>query len=144
MMEVGMITGMFQATTLPVLEQVVNFSHARHNVLAGNIANLDTPGYQARDLSVEKFQARLRAQIETLRNGGAASETHAQAAGIFQQKRAGRFAADWGTMVRHDEVDVSLEQQIAQLSKNQMQHNLAVSIMASQFRLLQAAVAERA
>ena len=30
-----MIQGMFDSSTLPVLEQVVNFSQARHNVLAG-------------------------------------------------------------------------------------------------------------
>ena len=41
----------------PVLEQVVNFTEARHGVLAGNIANLDTPGYKTRDLSPELFQA---------------------------------------------------------------------------------------
>ena len=48
-----MYEGLFQSTTIPVLEQVVNFSQARHTVLAGNIANMDTPGYRARDLSVE-------------------------------------------------------------------------------------------
>jgi flagellar basal body rod protein FlgB len=36
-----------------------------------------------------------------------------------------------------------MEQQIAELSKNQMQHNLAVNLLASQFRLLQAAISER-
>ena len=41
----------------PVLEQVVNFAQARHGVLAGNIANLDTPGYRVRDLSPEKFES---------------------------------------------------------------------------------------
>ena len=32
------------------------FTEARHSVLAGNVANLDTPGYKTRDLSVETFQ----------------------------------------------------------------------------------------
>ena len=41
---------------MPVLEQVVNFTEARHGVLAGNIANLDTPGYKTRDLSPALFQ----------------------------------------------------------------------------------------
>ncbi len=59
-----MLSGLFQNTTIPVLEQVVNFSQARHNVLAGNIANVDTPGYKARDLSVEDFQSRLTAAIQ--------------------------------------------------------------------------------
>ena len=58
-----MTSGLFQATTIPVVEQAVNFSQARHNVLAGNVANIDTPGYRARDLSVEVFQQRLKEAI---------------------------------------------------------------------------------
>ena len=54
---IGKLGALFQSTTIPALEQVVNFTEARHNVLAGNIANVDTPGYKARDLSVEDFQA---------------------------------------------------------------------------------------
>ena len=48
-----MINKMFDSTTIPVLEQVINFSQARHAVLAGTIANMDTPGYRVRDLSPE-------------------------------------------------------------------------------------------
>ena len=48
-----MYQSIFGSTSIPVLEQTVHFTQARHNVLAGNIANLDTPGYQVRDLSVE-------------------------------------------------------------------------------------------
>ena len=59
-----MISSVIQGTTIPVLEQVVNFTQARHQVLAGNIANLDTPDYQVRDLSVETFQQRLQEAIE--------------------------------------------------------------------------------
>ena len=59
-----MFPELFQSTTIPILEQVANFSQSRHTVLAGNIANLDTPDYKVRDLSVPDFQARLRKAIE--------------------------------------------------------------------------------
>ena len=55
-----MLSSLFQSSSLPVLEQVVNFTEARHGVLAGNIANLDTPGYKTRDLSPALFQQRLQ------------------------------------------------------------------------------------
>ena len=54
-----------QTTRYPVLEQVINFAQSRHTVLAGNVANMDTPGYQVRDLSVNEFQSRLADLIET-------------------------------------------------------------------------------
>src|SRR5690349_14470935 len=62
--QTAMMSSMFDASTLPLLEQVVNFTEARHGVLAGNIANLDTPGYRTRDLSSEEFQGRLEKAIE--------------------------------------------------------------------------------
>ena len=66
------MTGLFQSTSIPVLLEVVKFTKARHAVLAGNIANIDTPGYQARDLSVEDFQRSWsrRSKIATSHRSG--------------------------------------------------------------------------
>ena len=66
-----MFEGIFQSTSIPIMEQVVGFTEARQNVLAGNIANLDTPGYKTRDLSVEDFQARLKRAISSQGGAGA-------------------------------------------------------------------------
>lgn len=146
-----MIPLLFQSSTLPVLEQVVGFTQARHGVLAGNIANLDTPGYLTRDLSPEKFQERLREALESRdriraqsassgendygrSQGGPASDPYRELAHVRDEVKS---------ILYHDESDVSLEQQIAEISKNQAQHNMAVSLMTHQFRLMQAAVSER-
>jgi flagellar basal-body rod protein FlgB len=59
-----MLSNMFEASPLGALEQVINFTQARHGVLAGNIANIDTPGYKTRDLSVDVFQTRLKEAIQ--------------------------------------------------------------------------------
>jgi flagellar basal-body rod protein FlgB len=37
-------------STVDTLESALTFHRERHNVLAGNVANLDTPGYRAIDL----------------------------------------------------------------------------------------------
>jgi flagellar basal-body rod protein FlgB len=47
------------------------------------------------------------------------------------------------SILRHDGDDVSMEQEINEIVKNQQQHNLAVNIMSAQFRLLRAAITER-
>src|SRR3954452_8922749 len=62
--EADVSASLFSASVIPVVEQAVKFGQARHNVLAGNIANIDTPGYRARDLSVEVFQPRLQEAIQ--------------------------------------------------------------------------------
>jgi flagellar basal-body rod protein FlgB len=147
----SMMPSMFDSSTLPVLEQVVNFSQARHNVLAGNIANLDTPGYRTRDISPDEFRNRLKEAVEESRRPSADSISSVHSATVGSDfdsepaKNPFRVVKDsLNSILRHDDGNVSMEQQIAELSKNQMQHNLAVNLLASQFRLLQAAISERA
>ncbi len=153
-----MFSSLFDGSTIPMLEQVVQFTEARHGVLAGNIANMDTPGYRTRDLSPELFQSRLQEALETKRKPPArqyalVSEAMAGTRTSFHRSNQSQKSVDYDGMEKvresmkdilfHDDSDVSLEQQIAQLSKNKAQHNLAISIMTSQFRLLRAAISER-
>jgi flagellar basal-body rod protein FlgB len=137
--ETGMSSGILQSSVIPVLEQAVNFGQARHNVLAGNIANVDTPGYRARDLSTVVFQDRLKEAIET-RN----SPTSAGTDPLADDGPELRMSDAFQTILRHDDGKVSLEQQVAELTKNQMQYNMALSVLTQQFRLLQAAISEKA
>jgi flagellar basal-body rod protein FlgB len=44
-------------STLATLERALDVRLARQNVLAGNIANADTPGYQPQDVDVEAAMA---------------------------------------------------------------------------------------
>jgi flagellar basal-body rod protein FlgB len=136
-----MLSGLFQKTTIPVLEQVVNFSQARHNVLAGNIANVDTPGYEARDLSVEDFRNRLTEAIK--QRGRPASGRSPGEPAMQGDLLLARVADNSKTILRHDKTKVGMEHQVTEMVKNQMQHNLALTVMTSQFRLLQAAISGR-
>src|SRR4249920_376161 len=124
-----MINKMFDSTTIPVLEQVMNFSQARHAVLAGNIANMDTPGYRTRDLSPEKFEARLKEAL-TERNRGSLSTSQSDmfspgSAALSQATPVSEVTESLQELLYHDDSTGSMEKQIAAISKNQMQHNLA-------------------
>lgn len=139
-----MISNLFRGGTIDVLAQVVTFTQKRHGVLAGNIANLDTPGYRSRDLSVEQFEANLREAIEArdsprrLPRRSLGEPTRAAPIRDFSAVGA---AADG--LLYHDESDVSLEETITEVSKNHGRHNLAISLMTAQFRLLESAISER-
>ncbi len=167
-----MLSTLFGTTTVPLLEQVVNFTEARHGVLAGNIANLDTPGYTTQDLSPELFQQKLREAIETSRtqpeapaafanntfgneslNGvglnGAGYGNYDMAASSPMSQVDRNFAAfdkvkdSFKSILRHDGVNVSMENQVNQMVKNQQEHNMAAGILSQQFRLLRVAISER-
>ncbi len=136
-----MYQGLFQSSSIPILQEVVNFSQARHTVLAGNIANLDTPGYRVRDLSVEDFQTRLKEAIESRRRpparrspGDPAPKESFSIASVSDEQK---------TILYHDDSNVGIEYQVTEMVKNQMQHNLALAIMNSQMQLLEVAISER-
>ena len=140
-----MFDGLFQETTIPLLQEVVNFSQSRHNVLAGNIANLDTPGYKARDLSQEDFQQRLQQAIETRHQ----PPNPVSPGELFSRKQStpgptiAGISDDPRTITFHDGSNVGLEYQVTEMVKNQAQHNMALTIMTNQFRMLQTAISGR-
>jgi len=131
---------MFDASGIPVLEQVVRFTQMRHGVLAGNIANIDTPGYRTADLSPERFQARLREAIQHRDRAEAPSSGNPVESSDDALSKVGDSLS---SILRHDEGDVSLEHQIAEMTKNQAQHNLAITLLRQQFQLLETAISER-
>lgn len=134
-----MMQGVINSTALAALEQSVLFTEARHGVLAGNIANFDTPGYRVRDLPPEVFQARLAEALDAEHAGGSPSSMASNV-----ELRIDDVAESMRGVLFHDDSNGSLEHQVAELSKNQVMHNTAVAVMSHQFRLLEAAISERA
>ncbi len=136
-----MINGLFDNSTIPYLNEAVNFAQVRHNVLAGNVSNLDTPGYKTRDLSVDSFQQKLAEAIQ------ARHERHESLTSPLLTKDESdpmrKVRDSMNTILRHDDTNVGMEQQVREISKNHMLHNLAVTIMTNQFQLLQTMISER-
>ncbi len=127
------------STTVPMLEKVVNFAQARHNVLAGNLANVDTPGYEVRDLSLTTFRERLGEMVEARRSPYMDGEKQE----IKYDSAMQEVDDSMRTILYHDKSDVGLEQQVLEVSKNQNMHNMAIAIMQNQIRMLNVAISER-
>lgn len=143
-----MLEGLFQSTTVPALQQVADFCEARHTVLAGNLANQHTPGYRMRDMSVENFQKRLQTAIQTRRqpplvNGAVSPGGAAPGQAFGQRSDMASVSKNSQSLIFHDQNNIDVEQQVSAMVKNQLLHNTALSIMTSQFRLLESAISER-
>ncbi len=139
-----MYESLFRATTLPMLQQVVSFTQARHQVLASNIANLDVPGYRAKDLPVGEFQRQLAEAIRQ-RHEPTPFRSPGEPDSVSLTGRLEPVELqDLPEMILyHDDSTKGLEYQVSEMLKNQMQHNLAISLMTHQFNLLRAAINER-
>ncbi len=111
-----MLPTLFNNTSIPILQEAVSFAEARHHVLAGNIANADTPGYRVRDLSVETFQDRLKDAIASR------SQRHEVASpGDLTRSQPGdemREVRDAMKSIQFlDRSDVGMEQQVTEVAR---------------------------
>jgi len=131
----------FNATVVPVTEQVVNFNEARQSLLAGNIANYDTPFYRGRDLDVDTFKHKLAGAIERKHRPPGPVYTK------YPLKNSNSPAGEiWPAdipILYHDNNNVGMEYQVTEMAKNNIEFNTALNIMRHQMLLLQTAISER-
>jgi flagellar basal-body rod protein FlgB len=152
-----MLQPLLNGTTLPLLKQVAKFAERRQEVLAGNVANFDTPGYRMRDLPVDDFQRALEVAIARRKAGPAVGETtlslHQPAApqspvellqDLFPESL---FQADSHLEQDHitfqDANNRSIEHQFLAMTKNSILQQFALEVMRGQFDQLQTVISER-
>ena len=136
-----MLPGLFTSTNIPALGEVLNFAQSRHGVLVGNIANVNTPGYRVRDLSETAFQEKLKEAITLSSTSG-----RPMSPGVSRSQEGDPMRSVRETMeniLYHDDTNIDLEKQVAEITKNQLLHNFALTVMTDQFQLLQTAISER-
>jgi flagellar basal-body rod protein FlgB len=138
-----MLPGLLASTNIPVLQQVVNFAEARHGVLAGNIVNINTPGYHTRDLNVGVFEQRLKEAIELSRKPGNSQPISAGMVTTNPEDELRKVSDSLTNLLYHDDTNIDLEQQVTEINKNNYLHNLALTVMTNQLQLLQTAISER-
>lgn len=127
--------------------QVIGFAAARQQVIANNIANIDTPGYRMRDLDVKKFEKALSRAVDRSRRSNAsfgALELPSMEALSDTSGQRTSAADDFRGIVFHDDNDRSIEKLTTAMVENYQKQQQAVNILRSQVRLLRAIVAESA
>lgn len=113
----------------------------RHEVVAQNIANADTPNYQARDIQAFKFRDLVRNQGSSLRMVTTESN-HLK--GV--SKRASDFAVtkDRNPFETNPTGNsVVLEEQMAKLNENGISHRLATELYKKHLNMFRLAVRSR-
>jgi len=147
-----MIDRLFDSSTIPLLAKVAAFTERRHEVLAGNIANVSTPDYRTRDLPVADFRAALQAAVEHSQPGGASGKASwsftAAAAGStaepFPQTLFRAVEAAPKTLTFQDGNNRSIEKEVMEMTKNSLMQTVAIELMNAQLNRLQAVISERA
>ncbi|MEM1364464.1 MAG: flagellar basal body rod protein FlgB [Pseudomonadota bacterium] len=114
----------------------MQWHHSRQNVLAQNVANVDTPGYRGKDFrpyeAREKLDAQLRMRpVQT-------SAGHMQMVGSFSDGPRSTKVTGYETTPYKN--SVTAEQEMLKVTQNQLDYQIATTVYQRNIGLLKMAV----
>lgn len=115
----------FDRSSIPLLEKEMDLFAVRNKAIANNIANIATPGYKRVDVS---FQNQLSNAITESSNPVELSEKVEQIQPSIEIDRGGSLASGAN--------NVNIDQEMADLAKNQLQFKLAARLMSDTLNLI--------
>jgi len=133
---------MFDQGALPTLSRAIAFTEERQRLIAQNIANAETPGYQSQDLSEDRFNLRLKEAIYNRRYGNPRyyefrDDNEMNDNSGFLHVRP--FNNSMGAM-KHSQNNVDIDVENAKMAKNAMFHKTMVQLLSSQYQKMQSAI----
>src|SRR5688572_30367568 len=120
------LTKLLNEGNAPLLERMLEFTAARHKLIGENIVNVDTPGYQQKDLSVERFHELLRERVDRRRMATAPGSVSFDDVKMeIENPRRG--------ILFHDGNNRTMEHLMSDLAKNALMHNMVVEMLRRQY-----------
>jgi len=118
---------MIDTSMIEALSRFLDVNVARNRLITSNLANIDTPGYRARDLD---FRAELaRAEIGYGNEWGL---NYAEYAPVARQVR--------GLLARPDGNNVSVERESLLLAETQLKFNVGIQLLKDEFHGISQAI----
>lgn len=118
-------------STVDTLQAALTFHRERHTVLAGNVANLDTPGYRPVDLNRQ-----IAGDAQSL---AATSAGHISSAGTADIVTS---FDDGGAMQGADGNAVSLERELAKIDANRARYATSAELVTRRLAMLRYAAGD--
>ncbi len=101
------------------IERYMDLLSARQKLVASNIANIDTPGYKAKDIDF---------QFEFI--------------SLAQRRQTPNVMDAPGLVVKSDGNNVSLDREARLLAENALRFNVASNLMRAQLKIVESAIKE--
>jgi flagellar basal-body rod protein FlgB len=120
---------------LGVLQTALDGLAARQQAIAGNIANIDTPGYQRKDVD---FESNLRASIGVGPRLATTDPRHIPIAPADSGLLAGAAGSNRGqsTTGRNDDNNVDIDYEMTRLADTQLRYELMTQATTATFGTL--------
>lgn len=126
-----MLESIFASTNYQASKVMLDVSTTRHRVLAGNLANVDTPGYKRLDIN-PSFRAELQTSIRDK-----------DIQGIHEISQP-EIKAESGLKATHlDGNNVSLDRELMEVNQNALEYQTMAKFVSSSLAQLRMAITGR-
>ena len=136
------MSGLFGNNIFTIAQKSLDFRTSRHDLLASNVANKDTPGYQAEDLV---FRASLEKALQAEQPGPLKQTDSRHFDGRntppLNEVEAQRILSA-SPYPDFDGNTVDLDREMAKIAENQLMYNATLRMLAHKLRGLKSAIAE--
>ena len=125
--------------TINMLQKAIDLRTRRHALITSNIANVDTPGYRAKDLPFRQVMER-----EMGGGQGDALPMTLTSAGHMDVSGSGGTGDDVpvSSEERGTPNNVDLDQEMAKLTENYLQYQMTVQALVKELDILKTAITE--
>ena len=120
-----------------VLSKALDLRTERHQVLASNIANADTPGYKARDF---EFKMAMQGAMSSSAAAGMAITARGHQAGSGGLAGMGAMQFRTETQAAADGNTVDMDVERSQITDNALQYQIITQLISNRFQGLRTAM----
>lgn len=134
--------GIFDSS-IQVLDKALDLRSRKLQVISANIANAETPGYARLRMD---FESELKEAAKGSESGQVTTHPRHMPAGSGDGLSSvqGRFYRDVDQSGIGDRNTVSLDQEMVDLSENQIRYEAAIKMLSKKFNMLKMVISERA
>lgn len=120
------------------LRGALDYHLERHNLLASNLAHIDTPGYKPVDLErTGSFAGELSVAMTQEGHMAGSSSGTAGIAGPGGKTAHGKIVEDTGSDAGGDDNGVDLDREAVKIASNQMRYDMIAQLASSQLQSLE-------
>ncbi len=113
-----------------ILEGLLRYAGVRHSIIVSNIANVDTPGYRAKDIEFKELIDNSILELRVTQPGHIRPESTIQGIEVSEDE-----GGQW-----KDRNNVELDREMAKLTENALLYEAGLSMLSTKIRMFKNAL----
>jgi len=123
-----MIDGVFSGSNYLMARKMLDYSNLRHEALAGNLANIEVPGYKRMDVSATDFQSQLSKAVKS----GSAQKINNVQPQVTMDTNA--------VSSREDGNNVEMDHEMMEMSRNSLEYEYLTRYINHDYQMIRSAI----